>query len=392
MAMIRNKRGLSLKLKFLRSELAKLQTPNGYCRIEVTRDDVFEDSYREVMNMRVRDLRKRLMLKFRGEEGLDYGGVAREWLYCLSHEMLNPYYGLFQYSREDIYTLEVNPNSAINPDHISYFYFVGRIVGMAIFHGHYIDAGFTLPFYKQLLGRKCSVEDMESVDPAFYKSMKWILENDVSGLFEDQTFSIDHDSFGRLCEYELLPGGKEQRVTESNKKEYVDLYVEWKLKNGTEQQTNALQKGFYEIVPKPLLSAFDEKELELIVCGLGHVDVDDWRSNTRLKNCTSESDIVKWFWQVVEEMDMEKRARLLQFVTGSSRVPISGFSGLRGSSTVNSGPRPFTIHLMSSLSGGSLPKAMTCFNRLDLPEYASFEVMRNKITTAIEETVGFNVE
>lgn len=137
------------------------------------------------MNLRVRDLRKRLMIKFRGEEGLDYGGVAREWLYLLSHEMLNPYYGLFQYSREDIYTLEVSPNSSINPDHISYFYFVGRIVGMAIFHGHYIDAGFTLPFYKQLLGRKCTVEDMENVDPAFYKSMKWILENDVSSIFDD---------------------------------------------------------------------------------------------------------------------------------------------------------------------------------------------------------------
>ena len=52
-------------------------------------------------------MRKRLMVKFQGEEGLDYGGVAREWLYLLSHEMLNPYYGLFQYSREDIYTLQV---------------------------------------------------------------------------------------------------------------------------------------------------------------------------------------------------------------------------------------------------------------------------------------------
>lgn len=55
------------------------------------------------------------MVKFRGEEGLDYGGVAREWLYLLSHEMLNPQYGLFQYSREDIYTLQINANSGVNP-------------------------------------------------------------------------------------------------------------------------------------------------------------------------------------------------------------------------------------------------------------------------------------
>lgn len=67
------------------------------------------------MKMRPKDMRKRLMVKFRGEEGLDYGGVAREWLFLLSHEMLNPQYGLFQYSREDNYTLQINPDSSINP-------------------------------------------------------------------------------------------------------------------------------------------------------------------------------------------------------------------------------------------------------------------------------------
>lgn len=67
------------------------------------------------MKMRTKDMRKRLMVKFRGEEGLDYGGVAREWLFLLSHEMLNPQYGLFQYSREDNYTLQINPDSSVNP-------------------------------------------------------------------------------------------------------------------------------------------------------------------------------------------------------------------------------------------------------------------------------------
>ena len=67
------------------------------------------------MKLRVRDLRKKLLIKFRGEDGLDYGGIAREWLYLLSHDMLNPYYGLFQYSRDDVYTLQINPDSSINP-------------------------------------------------------------------------------------------------------------------------------------------------------------------------------------------------------------------------------------------------------------------------------------
>ncbi len=93
------KRDLVAKMKVLRQDLGPLQPQSGHCRLEVGRQEVFEDSYRLIVKMRPKDLRKRLMIKFRGEDGLDYGGVAREWLYLLSHEMLNPYYGLFQYSR-----------------------------------------------------------------------------------------------------------------------------------------------------------------------------------------------------------------------------------------------------------------------------------------------------
>eukprot|EP00116_Pleurobrachia_bachei_P009799 sb/3470061/ len=155
---------------------------------------------------------------------------------------------------------------------------------------------------------------------------------------------------------------------------------------GERSSAQALQRGFYEMVPMHLLTAFDEKDLELIVCGLGSIDVDDWRNNTKLKGCTENSDVVKWFWQVVEEMDNERKARLLQFATGSSRVPINGFAGLRGSSTVNSAPRLFTLNVTNTMSNRSLPKAQTCFNRLDLPHYESFEIMRGKIKIAIEET------
>lgn len=102
------KRDLVSKLRMLKAELHALQPQSGHCRLEVSRKEIFEESYRLLMKMRPKDLRKRLIVKFRGEEGLDYGGVAREWLYLVSREMLNPQYGLFQYSREDNYTLQVN--------------------------------------------------------------------------------------------------------------------------------------------------------------------------------------------------------------------------------------------------------------------------------------------
>ncbi|ETE63705.1 E3 ubiquitin-protein ligase SMURF1, partial [Ophiophagus hannah] len=311
------------------------------------------ESYRQIMKMRPKDLKKRLMVKFRGEEGLDYGGVAREWLYLLCHEMLNPYYGLFQYSTDNIYTLQINPDSSINPDHLSYFHFVGRIMGLAVFHGHYINGGFTVPFYKQLLGKPIQLSDLESVDPELHKSLVWILENDITPVL-DHTFCVEHNAFGRILQHELKPNGRNVSVTEENKKEYVRLYVNWRFMRGIEAQFLALQKGFNELIPQHLLKPFDHKELELIIGGLDKIDLNDWKSNTRLKHCMADSNIVKWFWQAVEAFDEERRARLLQFVTGSTRVPLQGFKALQGAA----GPRLFTIHLIDA-NTDNLPKAHT---------------------------------
>ncbi|XP_059554255.1 E3 ubiquitin-protein ligase SMURF1 isoform X9 [Myotis daubentonii] len=385
----RYERDLVQKLKVLRHELSLQQPQAGHCRIEVSREEIFEESYRQIMKMRPKDLKKRLMVKFRGEEGLDYGGVAREWLYLLCHEMLNPYYGLFQYSTDNIYMLQINPDSSINPDHLSYFHFVGRIMGLAVFHGHYINGGFTVPFYKQLLGKPIQLSDLESVDPELHKSLVWILENDITPVL-DHTFCVEHNAFGRILQHELKPNGRNVPVTEENKKEYVRLYVNWRFMRGIEAQFLALQKGFNELIPQHLLKPFDQKELELIIGGLDKIDLGDWKSNTRLKHCAADSDIVRWFWQAVEAFDEERRARLLQFVTGSTRVPLQGFKALQGS-TGAAGPRLFTIHLIDA-NTDNLPKAHTCFNRIDIPPYESYEKLYEKLLIAVEETCGFAVE
>ncbi|XP_044758401.1 E3 ubiquitin-protein ligase SMURF2 [Coccinella septempunctata] len=383
------KRDLVAKLRALRAELTALQPQSGHCRLEVSRKEVFEESYRLVMKMRPKDMRKRLMVKFRNEEGLDYGGVAREWLHLLSREMLNPQYGLFQYSRDDHYTLQINPDSSVNPEHLSYFHFVGRILGIAVFHNHQLEGGFTLPFYKQLLNKPITLQDIEGVDPELHRSLTWMLENSTEGVLET-TFSVENNSFGVVKVHELKPGGAQILVTEENKREYVKLYVNYRFMRGIEQQFLALQKGFTELIPTALLRPFDERELELVISGIGSIDIADWRSHTRLKHCTPETPVVQWFWQAVESYSEEMRARLLQFVTGSSRVPLQGFKALQGS-TGAAGPRLFTIHCVD-VPPQNLPKAHTCFNRIDIPPYDSYQTLLDKLTQAVEETCGFAVE
>nr|XP_023019400.1 E3 ubiquitin-protein ligase SMURF2 isoform X1 [Leptinotarsa decemlineata]XP_023019401.1 E3 ubiquitin-protein ligase SMURF2 isoform X2 [Leptinotarsa decemlineata] len=383
------RRDLVAKLKVLRAELTALQPQSGHCRLEVSRSEVFEESYRLIMKMRPKDMRKRLMVKFRGEEGLDYGGIAREWLHLLSREMLNPQYGLFQYSRDDHYTLQINPDSSVNPEHLSYFHFVGRILGVAVFHNHQLEGGFTLPFYKQLLNKPITLQDIEGVDPELHRSLTWMLENNISGLLET-TFSVENNSFGVVKVHELKPGGATITVTEDNKREYVKLYVNYRFMRGIEQQFLALQKGFSELIPSTVLRPFDERELELVISGIGSIDIADWQSHTRLKHCTPDTPVVQWFWQAVESYSEEMRARLLQFVTGSSRVPLQGFKALQGS-TGAAGPRLFTIHCVD-VPLQNLPKAHTCFNRIDIPPYECYQVLLDKLTQAVEETCGFAVE
>jgi len=112
--------------------------------VPVSRENLFEESFNQIMRFKADDLKKRLFIKFKGEEGLDYGGVSREWFFLLSHEMFNPYYCLFEYSAHDNYTLQINSQSAINPDHLTYFRFIGRVVGMAIFHQKFLDSSCLL--------------------------------------------------------------------------------------------------------------------------------------------------------------------------------------------------------------------------------------------------------
>lgn len=154
-------------------------------------------------------------------------------------------------------------------------------------------------------------------------------ENSIDGVL-DATFSVEHSSFGALKNHELKPGGKDIPVTEENKREYVRLYVNYRFMRGIEQQFLALQKGFHELIPPLLLRPFDERELELVIGGLGTIDINDWKMHTRLKHCTPDTPVVQWFWQIVESYGEEMRARLLQFVTGSSRVPLQGFKALQG--------------------------------------------------------------
>ncbi|XP_077503253.1 WW domain containing E3 ubiquitin protein ligase suppressor of deltex isoform X2 [Amblyomma americanum] len=358
----------------------------SHIKITVSRGNIFEDSFGQIMRVPPHELRRRLFITFKGEEGLDYGGIAREWFFLLSHEVLNPMYCLFEYAGKNNYSLQINPASSVNPDHLLYFRFIGRFIAMALFHGKFIYSGFTLPFYKRMLGKKLTMKDIESIDNEFYNSLIWIKENNIEECSLELYFSVDFEVLGQIQSHELKPGGGEIRVTEENKDEYLRLMTDWRFSRGQEEQTKSFLDGFNEVLPLEWLHYFDERELELMLCGMQEIDIDDWQRNSIYRHYTRNSKQVIWFWQFIRDMDNEKRARLLQFVTGTCRVPVGGFAELMGSN----GPQRFCIEKVGKETW--LPRSHTCFNRLDLPPYKSYEQLVEKLTYAIEETEGFAQE
>jgi len=374
------------KYEYLKQQLKKPSNVPNKIEIKVRRNTILEDSYRQVHSIpsnKVDTLKTKLWIEFDGEVGLDYGGVAREWFYLLSKEMFNPYYGLFEYSATDNYTLQINPNSGVcNEDHLLYFKFIGRVAGMAVYHGKLLDGFFIRPFYKMMLGKSIELKDMESVDTEYFNSLIWIKENDPSEL--ELAFQVDEENFGQTVSIELRPGGKETRVTDENKDEYIQLVIEWRFINRVRRQMDQFLAGFNELVPLNLIKIFDEGELELLMCGIGSIDVKDWKGNTVYKGDYHPNHIViQWYWRVVLSFSNEMRSRLLQFVTGTSRVPMNGFKELYGSN----GPQLFTIEKWGSPT--NYPRAHTCFNRLDLPPYESYQQLRDKLIKAIEGSEGF---
>ncbi|EHA55667.1 NEDD4 E3 ubiquitin-protein ligase [Pyricularia oryzae] len=379
------KRDFRRKLIYFRSQPA-MRILQGQCHIKVRRSHIFEDSFAEISRQSATDLKKRLMIKFDGEDGLDYGGLSREFFFLLSHEMFNPFYCLFEYSAHDNYTLQINPHSGINPEHLNYFKFIGRVVGLAIFHRRFLDAFFIGALYKMVLGKSVALPDMEGVDADFHRSLQWMLDNDISGGILEQTFSTEDERFGVITVEDLIPNGRNIDVTNENKKEYVDLMVKWRIEKRIAEQFEAFKTGFHELIPQDLINVFDERELELLIGGIAEIDVDDWKKHTDYRGYTEQDEVIQFFWQTVRSWDGEQKSRLLQFTTGTSRIPVNGFKDLQGSD----GPRRFTIEKAGEIN--NLPKAHTCFNRLDLPPYKSLEMLQQKMTIAVEETMGFGQE
>mmetsp|Transcript_50979 Transcript_50979/g.75645 ORF Transcript_50979/g.75645 Transcript_50979/m.75645 type:complete len:805 (-) Transcript_50979:602-3016(-) len=376
-------------------QLLCLQWSQGHMQINIRRGALLDDSLVSIMSLSRTDLRKLWRFEFIGEKGIDAGGLAREWYHLVTQELFNPDNGLWKSSSANQMCMDINPTSEVShpDDHLVYFRFLGRVMGKAMFDRQLVSGHMVQHLYKHLLGWPLTFEDLEMVDEDFYNNLKQLPTiDDVSMLCLD--FTSTEDALGEMREIELVQGGADIEVTNENVPEYIECCLKYKLLGRIKPQLTELLLGFYDVIPEQLLTVFDFQEIELLMCGLPEIDIDDWKANTEYSGeyngIGGRHKVCKWFWEVVsEEFDQELKARLLQFVTGTSGVPARGFSVLQG----NDGSiRTFTIHGIH-LEMSLFPRAHTCFNRIDLPLYESKKDLKDKLQIALTmAATGFDIE
>ncbi|CAG0922014.1 unnamed protein product [Notodromas monacha] len=358
------------------------QMPTPFLKLRVNRKTLIQDALQELEMVAYSDptaLSKQLVVQFIGEQGVDEGGLSKEFFQLVVEEIFHPNYALFTLNKETN-THWLNSSSMESPGH---YKLIGLVIGLAIYNNVILDVHFPTVIYKKLMGKTATFHDLEDFDPTFlesnfivpqvlYRSLCSLLDYnqpDVEDVYE-QTFEIAvRDCFGEFQKKCLKPGGDKIRVNHENKLEFVKMYADYLLNWSVEQQFSAFKKGFLMVTQQSeVFSWFTPGEVELLVCGTVETDLTELESFTKY-DCgySADSEVIRWFWKAVHEMTSEQKLDLLRFITGSHRVPVGGLKALG---------------LVISRHGDDssrLPSAHTCFNVLLLPGYASEELLRERI-------------
>ncbi|KAL0490480.1 E3 ubiquitin-protein ligase HECTD2 [Acrasis kona] len=354
------------------------QTSSLYLVLRVVRTNLIYTALNEIINKK-RDLKKSLKVQFVGEEGVDQGGVQKEFFQLIVRQIFDVNYGMFELNA-DTRNFWFNCNSFENDDE---FMLIGVIIGLAIYNGVILDVRFPRVVYKKILGENVTFEDLQDMDPTLAKGLIQLLE--YEGNVEEtfcRTFQVETEAFGKVVAHDLVPGGEGMMVTDKNRQDYVDLYVEWRLETSVQKQFDAFMEGFQMVLNDDhILKLFKPEELELMVCGSPEFDFDALERSTKYADgFVKEDETIVNFWQVVKSFSEQDKKKFLAFCTGSDRVPIKGLGNLQ-----------FVI-IKNGDDSERLPTAHTCFNYLLLPKYATKEKLREKLMSAIENFEGFGLK
>lgn len=354
----------SLQDAFFRSMFEGPKEP--YLFITVGRSTLYQDTFSLLRHLNEVDLTKQIKITFKSEEGIDSGGIRKEYFQLISENMLEDS-DLFV---EKNNVLWINGNTS--DDKINDFVTIGKIIGIALYNDVILNIPFPNIFFTKLLGKDVEYKDLNEIEPELYRSLnnlKLCTTDEIAQ--QELTFSVPCNGT------DVLLTKEETFVTAENIDYFIDLYFDLLVNKAIDKQFNAIKNGFNMIIKPETITFLHPNELEKIIVGTNSIDIETIKKYTILNGYEKEDAIVKHFWEVIDDFCFDDKKRFLQFVTGNDRIPVSGPERLK------------LILMKNGCDTERLPSSQTCFNTLLLPEYKSKEKLKIKLTKAITMTKGF---
>lgn len=350
----------------------------------IDRSHLLDESFEYITQARPSELQSGLFMEFKNEEATG-PGVLREWFCMVCQALFSPQQVLFLPCPNDQRRFYLNGTSAVDPLHLKYFIFSGRLIGLALMHKVQVGIVLDRTLFLHLAGRTITLEDIAAADPVTYASCKRILEMGAADIDDlTLTFSRDVHTLGSRRTIELCEGGQDIPVNISNREHYIDLLIKNIFVDSISDQLANFAKGFSDILVNPKLQkvffgCLDLEDFDRMLGGSNNnINLKDWRLHTQYNGYKEKDRHINWFWKAVEGMSIEQQRRLLFFWTSVKYLPSDGFGGL-GSK----------LYIYKQLeSPDHLPSSHTCFYRLCLPPYPSLKVMQSQLQKITQEHVS----
>jgi ubiquitin-protein ligase E3 A len=353
---------------------------NPHFVIEVSRANIVEETLQRIVNVSPKwQLKKPLKVKFKGEAGVDEGGVRKEFFQVMTRQLFTIDYGMF-IEEAETNTLWFNHDSDASPVQ---WELLGSLLGLAIYNGIILDVQFPTVVYRQLTDEPPTLRDLAEFRPSVASSLKSVLDYSADDIEDVMCldFTASYESWGEAKTQELIPGGAKIAVTQDNKHEYIRLYIKFVLVDLVNKQLGSFKRGFENVASGHIIDMFRPEEMELLVVGSKELDFAALREAAVFEEpYTPDTPVIQWLWEVVlDELTEDERRKFLAFTTGSDRAPIRGLGSVKMAIS-RAGP-----------DSDHLPTAHTCFSHLLLPDYSSKDKLRNKLKAAIVESEGFGL-
>eukprot|EP01060_Flectonema_neradi_P041469 TRINITY_DN986_c4_g1_i2.p1 TRINITY_DN986_c4_g1~~TRINITY_DN986_c4_g1_i2.p1 ORF type:complete len:643 (+),score=98.65 TRINITY_DN986_c4_g1_i2:122-2050(+) len=322
-----------------------------------------------------------------------FGMLASELFHSPKHQLFVP-----AMDGDNRRALMINKELPLSPEVLMKYFVCGRLLAFAMANCYEVG-GIELVrgYYKVLLSHPVVLSDLRNIDVAVHTGMVWLLENTVT---EDMGITFIHTVKiqEKYHELNLVENGDTLLVNESNKEEYVRLKLSAMHTAGVEPFLQALASGFWSEAPSALCRyILCANDLSSSFAGISEISAEEWEIYTSYESPKlAQSNVVKWFWEYVRSLSQEDKRDLLTFATGSSTLPVGGFAGLAEyNGDLNASGKAFTIDIIAQQSDGNgqpmcdsklqllLPSAQTCFNTLLLPNYNSYERLKERLDIAI---------